>query len=214
MHSVQLVVALLVVLVALVALAYRLNISYPIVLVVGGLLLAIPPRLPEIRLEPDIVFLVFLPPLLFSDALNSSWRDFRENWRPIFLLSVGLVFATTASVLLVAHLLLGMAWGPAFVLGAVLGPTDTVAVSAILERFPIPRRLNAILRGESLVNDASALVLFETAIHTTQRNTYVWGSVVSHFCLAVAGGVIIGWSVGWLVAQLQFRAEGFFASLI
>ena len=203
MHSVQLVVALLVVLVALVALAYRLNISYPIVLVLGGLLLAIPPRLPEIRLEPDIVFLVFLPPLLFSDALNSSWRDFRENWRPIFLLSVGLVFATTASVLLVAHLLLGMAWGPAFVLGAVLGPTDTVAVSAILERFPIPRKLNAILRGESLVNDASALVLFETAIHTTQLKTYVWGYVLRHFCLALAGGVIIGWLVGWLAVQLR-----------
>jgi monovalent cation/hydrogen antiporter len=202
-HSVQLVVALLVVLVALVALAYRLNISYPIVLVLGGLLLAIPPRLPQIRLEPDIVFLVFLPPLLFSDALNSSWRDFRENWRPIFLLSVGLVFATTASVLLVAHLLLGMAWGPAFVLGAVLGPTDTVAVSAILERFPIPRRLNAILRGESLVNDASALVLFETAIHTTQLKTYVWGYVLRHFCLAVAGGAIIGWLVGWLAVQLR-----------
>ena len=203
MHSVQLVVALLVVLVALVALAYRLNISYPIVLVLGGLLLAIPPRLPEIRLEPDIVFLVFLPPLLFSDALNSSWRDFRENWRPIFLLSVGLVFATTASVLLVAHLVLGMAWGPAFVLGAVLGPTDTVAVSAILERFPIPRKLNAILRGESLVNDASALVLFETAIHTTQLKTYVWGYVLRHFCLALAGGVIIGWLVGWLAVQLR-----------
>jgi monovalent cation/hydrogen antiporter len=202
-HSVQLVVALLVVLVALVALAYRLNISYPIVLVLGGLLLAIPPRLPEIRLEPDIVFLVFLPPLLFSDALNSSWRDFRENWRPIFLLSVGLVFATTASVLLVAHLVLGMAWGPAFVLGAVLGPTDTVAVSAILERFPIPRKLNAILRGESLVNDASALVLFETAIHTTQLKTYVWGYVLRHFCLALAGGVIIGWLVGWLAVQLR-----------
>ena len=203
MHSVQLVVALLVVLVALVALAYRLNIAYPIVLVLGGLFLAIPPRLPEIRLEPDIVFLVFLPPLLFSDALNSSWRDFRENWRPIFLLSVGLVFATTASVLLVAHLLLGMAWGPAFVLGAVLGPTDTVAVSAILERFPIPRRLNAILRGESLVNDASALVLFETAIHTTQLKTYVWGYVLRHFCVAVAGGVIIGWLIGWLAVQLR-----------
>jgi monovalent cation/hydrogen antiporter len=202
-HSVQLVVALLVVLVALVALANRLNISYPIILVLGGLILAIPPRLPEIRLEPDIVFLVFLPPLLFSDALNSSWRDFRENWRPIFLLSVGLVFATTVSVLLVAHLFLHMAWGPAFVLGAVLGPTDTVAVGAILERFPIPHRLNAILRGESLVNDASALVLFEAAIHTTQMKTYVWGSVAGQFFLAVAGGIIIGWVVGWLAVQLR-----------
>jgi monovalent cation/hydrogen antiporter len=202
-HSVQLVVALLVVLVALVALAIRLNISYPIVLVLGGLLLAIPPRLPAIHLEPEIVFLVFLPPLLFSDALNSSWRDFRENWRPIFLLSVGLVLATTFSVMLVAHLLLGMHWGPAFVLGAVLGPTDTVAVSAILERFPIPRRLNAILRGESLVNDASALVLFEAAIHTTQQNTYVWGTFISHFGVAAAGGVIIGGVIGWLAVQLR-----------
>jgi Na+/H+ antiporter len=205
-HSVQLVVALLVVLVALVALANRLNISYPIVLLLGGLILAIPPRMPDIRLEPDIVFLVFLPPLLFSDALNSSWRDFRENWRPIFLLSVGLVFATTASVLLVAHLFLHMAWGPAFVLGAVLGPTDTVAVSAILERFSIPHRLNAILRGESLVNDASALVLFEAAIHTTQMKTYVWGSVAGQFFLAVAGGIIIGWVIGWLAVQLRRHA--------
>ena len=203
MHSVQLVVALLVVLVALVALAIRLNISYPIVLVLGGLLLAIPPRLPEIHLEPDIVFLVFLPPLLFSDSVNSSWRDFRENWRPIFQLSVGLVLATTFCVVLVAHLLLGMAWGPAFVLGAVLGPTDTVAVGAILERFPIPRRLNAILRGESLVNDATALVLFEAAIHTTQQKSYVRGTIISHFCLAVAGGVIIGGLIGWLAVQLR-----------
>jgi monovalent cation/hydrogen antiporter len=202
-HSVQLVIALLVVMVALVALAIRLNISYPIVLVLGGLLLAIPPRLPAIHLEPEIVFLVFLPPLLFSDAVNSSWRDFRENWRPIFLLSVGLVLATTFSVMLVGHLLLGMHWGPAFVLGAVLGPTDTVAVSAILERFPIPRRLNAILRGESLVNDASALVLFEAAIHTTQQNTYVWGTFISHFGVAAAGGVIIGGVIGWLAVQLR-----------
>src|SRR5260370_38584370 len=175
-HSVQLVVALLVVLVALVALANRLNISYPLVLVLGGLILAIPPRMPEIRLEPDIVFLAVLPPLLFSDALNSSWRDFRENWPPLFLLSVGLVLATTVSVLLVAHLLLHMAWGPAFVLGAVLGPTDTVAVSAILERFPIPRRLNAILRGASLAKDASALDLFAAATHPPRRKTYVWVS--------------------------------------
>jgi Na+/H+ antiporter len=202
-HSVQLVLALLVILVALVALALRLNISYPIVLVLGGLVLALAPRMPSVRLEPDIVFLVFLPPLLFSDALNSSWRDFRQNWRPILFLSVGLVFATTGSVLLIAHFLLGLDWGPAFVLGAVLGPTDTVAVSAILERFAIPHRLSAILRGESLVNDASALVLFEAAIHTTQLRKYVWGSVLSEFSLAVAGGVIIGAVVGWLAVQLR-----------
>ena len=203
MDAVQLVVALLIILVALVALAFRLKISYPIILVLGGLVLAIPPRLPSVRLEPDLVFLVFLPPLLFADAINSSWRDFRENWRPIFLLSVGLVFATAGSVMIAAHFLLHIAWGPAFVLGAVLGPTDTVAVSAILERFKIPRRMTAILRGESLVNDATALVLFEAAIRTTQMKSYIWGSVVGGFCLAVVGGVGIGCLVGWIVAQLR-----------
>src|SRR5258708_22291432 len=164
--------------------------------------------MPEIPLGPDIVFLVFLPPLLFSDALNSSWRDFRQTWRPIFLLSVGLVLATTVSVLLVAHLLLHMAWGPAFVLGAVLGPTDTVAVSAILERFPIPHRLNAILRGESLVNDASALVLFEAAIHTTQLKIYVWGSVAGQFFLAVSGGFIFWWVVCRLARGVRVPTAG------
>ncbi len=215
MHPVELVVALLVVLVALVALALRLKIPYPIILVLGGLVLALLPRLPTVKLEPDIVFLVFLPPLLFADAINSSWRDFRENWRPISLLSVGLVFITTLAVMLVAHLLVRLAWGPAFVLGAVLGPTDTVAVTTVLERFRIPRRLVAILRGESLVNDASALVLFETAVHATQLKTYVWGSILEHFSLAVVGGVGIGLVVGWLVVQLRrHTAEPLLANTI
>ena len=173
MHPVPLVLALLLVLVGLVAIALRLRIPYPIVLVLGGLGLAIPPRMPTVALDPDIVFLLFLPPLLFSDALNSSWRDFKEYRRPIFLLAVGLVFATTAAVVLVAHFCCRMAWGPAFVLGAVLGPTDTVAVSAVLEQFQIPRGLLAVLRGESLVNDASALVLFEAAIRPNRRPRFV-----------------------------------------
>jgi monovalent cation/hydrogen antiporter len=214
-HSVGLVVALLLVLVALVALAFRLRVSYPIVLVLGGLVLALPPRLPTVTLDPDLIFLVFLPPLLFSEAVNSSWRDFRENWQPIALLSVGLVFTTTFAIMLVAHFWLHVAWGPAFVLGAVLGPTDTVAVSAILERFQIPHRLLAILRGESLINDASALVLFETAIHTTQRKTYVWGSISEQFLLALVGGVGIGLIVGWLVVRLRRRtAEPLLANTV
>jgi monovalent cation/hydrogen antiporter len=202
-HPVSLVLALLLVLVGLVAIALRLKIPYPIILVLGGLALAIPPRTPTVKLDPDIVFLLFLPPLLFSDALNSNWRDFREYWRPVLALAVGLVFATTATVVLVAHFCCRLAWGPAFVLGAVLGPTDTVAVSAVLEQFQIPRGLLAVLRGESLINDASALVLFEAAIRTTQLKTYVWGSVLTNFFLAVAGGVLIGWLVAWLALQLR-----------
>ena len=207
MHPVDLVVCLLIVLVVLVTVARRFNVSYPIVLVIGGLVLALFPRLPEVKLEPDIVFLVFLPPLLYWDALNSSWRDFRENWRPISLLAIGLVFTTTMVVMVAAHFLLGLLWGPAFILGAVLGPTDTVAAAAILERFSLPRRLLAVLCGESLLNDATALVFYETAVHVTQVRTYVWGSVSIGFCLAAGGGVAIGLVIGWLMLRVRRLAS-------
>jgi Na+/H+ antiporter len=202
-NPVYLVVCLLIVLAALVNVARRLDISYPIVLVIGGLLLALFPRLPDVRLEPAIVFLVFLPPLLYWDALNSSWRDFRDNRRPISFLAIGLVLASTVAVLLVAHFMLGFSWSTAFVLGAVLGPTDTVAAAAILERFNLPRRLMSVLRGESLLNDALALVLYETAVHVTQTRTYVLGSVSIGFVLAAAGGVAIGLAVGWAMLRIQ-----------
>ncbi len=207
MHPVGLVVCLLIVLVALVTVARRLHVSDPIVLVIGGLVLALFPKLPDVRLDPEIVFLVFLPPLLYWDALHSSWRDFRDNWRPITLLSIGLVITTTFSVMLVAHFMLGFLWGSAFVLGAVLGPTDTVAAAAILERFKLPRRLLAVLRGESLLNDASALVLYESAMHVAQVRNYVWGSISSRFFLAVGGGVAIGLAIGWLMLRLQRLAS-------
>jgi CPA1 family monovalent cation:H+ antiporter len=203
MHPVYLVVFLLIVLVVLVAVARRLKVSQPIAFVIGGLVLALFPRLPEARLDPEIVFLVFLPPLLYWDALNSSLRDFRENWRPISLLAIGLVFTTTMAVMFAAHFLLGFPWGPAFVLGSVLGPTDTVAAAAILERFNLPRNLLAVLRGESLLNDALALVLYETAVHVTQHRTFVWGSVSLGFCLAATGGIAIGVATGWLMLRLR-----------
>ena len=206
-HPIDLVVCLLIVLVILVTIARRLSVSHPIILVIGGLLLAICPGLPEVRLEPDIVFLVFLPPLLYWDALHCSWRDFREHWRPISLLAIGLVFATAMAVMLTAHLILGFPWGPAFVLGSVLGPTDTVAAAAILERFNLPRNLLAVIRGESLLNDALALVLYETAVHVTQSRSYVWGSVSAGFCVAAAGGILIGLGVGWLMLRVRRFTE-------
>jgi Na+/H+ antiporter len=201
-HPVDLVVCLLIVLVALALAARRLNVSYPIVLVLGGLILALLPRLPEVKLEPEIVFLVFLPPLLYWDAINSSWRDFRAFWHPISHLAIGLVFITAMAVMLTAHFILGFLWGPAFILGAVLGPTDTVAAAAILERFRLPRRLSVVLRGESLLNDALALVLYETAVHVTQTKAFVWGSVSLGFCQAAFGGIAIGLVVGWLMLRL------------
>jgi monovalent cation/hydrogen antiporter len=202
-NPVYLVVGLLIVLAALVNVARRLDISYPIVLVLGGLLLALFPRLPEIKLEPEIVFLVFLPPLLYWDALNSSWRDFRDNRRSISLLAIGLVLASTVAVMLVAHFMLRFPWPAAFVLGAVLGPTDTVAAGAILERFNLPRRLMSVLRGESLLNDALALVLYETAVRVSQTRTYVLGSVSIGFVVAAAGGIAIGLVIGWAMLRIQ-----------
>lgn len=202
-HPIDLVVCLLIVMVILVTVARRLNVSQPIVLVLGGLLLALFPRLPEVRLDPEIVFLVFLPPLLYWDALHCSWRDFRDYRRPILLLAIGLVFTTTMAVMIVAHLLLGLPWGPAFVLGAVLGPTDTVAAGAILERFNLPRNLLAVLRGESLLNDALALVLYETAVHVTQTKVYVWGSIGGGFFLAASGGIFIGLAIGWVMLRIR-----------
>jgi monovalent cation/hydrogen antiporter len=202
-HPIFLVVCLLIVLVILVTVARRLSVSHPIVLVIGGLLLALCPGLPDARLEPDIVFLVFLPPLLYWDALNCSWRDFREHWRPISALAIGLVFATAMAVMVTAHFILGFPWGPAFVLGSVLGPTDTVAAAAILEQFNLPRNLLAVIRGESLLNDALALVLFETALHVTQTGSFVWGSISAGFCIAAAGGILIGLGVGWLMLRVR-----------
>ena len=107
------------------------------------------------------------------------------------------------AVMVVTHLVLGFPWGPGFVLGSVLGPTDTVAAAAILERFNLPRDLLAVIRGESLLNDALALVLYETAVHLTQTRSFVWGSISGGFCVAVAGGILIGLGLGWLMLRVR-----------
>src|SRR3712207_6571949 len=148
---------------ALATLARRVGVPYPILLVIGGLALAFVPGLPPVELDPELVFLVFLPPLLFSAAYFTSWRDFRRNLRPIGLLAVGLVLATTLGVAVVAHLVAGLPWPSAFVLGAIISPTDAIAATAIAQSLGVPRRIVTILEGESLVNDAAAIVAFRIA---------------------------------------------------
>lgn len=155
---IELVIGLLIGVAVLSALARWVQIPPAIVLVVGGALFGLIPGLPPVHLEPDLVFLFFLPPLLYPAALFTSWRDFRANLRPISLLAVGLVLFTTAVIAWVTHSLIGLPLAVGFVLGAIISPPDAVAATAITQRLRVPRRIITILEGESLVNDATALV--------------------------------------------------------
>src|SRR5687767_10444197 len=166
MSGIEIIIGLLVVVTALAWLASRLKLPYPILLVLGGLAIGFVPGLPrhELELHPELVFLFFLPPLLYYAGLLTSWRDFKANLRPISLLAVGLVFFTTVLVAVVAHTWMGMSWPAAFALGAIVSPPDAVAATSVLHRLAVPRRVVHILEGESLVNDAGALVVYRIAI--------------------------------------------------
>ena len=159
------ILGLLLAVAALALLARKISVPYPILLVIGGLGLALIPGLPPIRLEPDLVFLIFLPPLLYPAAVFTSWRDFRANLRPITLLAFGLVLFTTCLVGFFAHHLVPtLPLAGAFILGAIISPPDAVAATAITERLRVPQRIVTIIEGESLVNDATALVALGFAI--------------------------------------------------
>ncbi|MGV3710064.1 MAG: cation:proton antiporter, partial [Gemmatimonas sp.] len=168
--------------VALTALARRLPIPTPILQVVAGILVALIPgvRLPE--LEPVVVFFVFLPPILWAAAFFTSLREFRANRRAISYLAIGLVVATTAAVAWVARLLFpDLPWAVAVALGAIVSPPDAVAAAAIVSRLPVPRRVIVILEGESLVNDASALVLYRSAVAAPVTGVCSWGESIVQF---------------------------------
>jgi monovalent cation/hydrogen antiporter len=178
--------------------AQRLKTPYPIVLVIGGLLLSVIPGLPHVSLDPDLIFLVMLPPLLFSAAFNTSWRDFRYNLTSILLLAFGLVAFTTFGVGLTAHWLIpGFDWRLGMVLGAVISPTDAIAATAIAKRLKLPERIVDILEGESLVNDGSGLLALEFAVamvvsgHVPSAAEAVWR--LAYLTIAgIATGLVLG----------------------
>jgi CPA1 family monovalent cation:H+ antiporter len=206
-HEELQLLALLVALGALLALAPVLRLPVPVLLVSGGVVLGFVPGLPRLVLPPDIVLVALLPPLLYSAAFFTSLRDLRANLRPISLLSVGLVGATMTGVAAVAHEWLGLSWPAAFTLGAVVSPTDALAVTEIAGRVALPRRLVAILEGESLVNDGTALVLYKAAVGATVGSGFSLLHVGSHLVLNVIGGVAIGLAVGYVVRQVRRRIE-------
>ncbi len=198
-QGVELIALLFAAVLALAAAARRLVLPYPILLVLGGLVLGFVPGLPPVRINPDIVFFVFLPPILWAAAFFTSFRDFKANLRPIGLLAIGLVLATTAVVAVVARAALpGLSWAGAVALGAIVSPPDAVAAAAVLRRLKIPHRVLVILEGESLVNDAAALVLYRTAVVAMVTGVFSLGDAVGGFVLAGVGGVAIGLAVAWI----------------
>ena len=214
LHQIELMILLLAVVLLLTTLAQRLLIPYPILLVIGGLALALVPGLPIVRLDPDLVFLVFLPPILWAAAYFTSLREFRQNIRPISLLAVGLVLATTAAVAAVARFMLpGMGWAEAIALGAIVSPPDAVAATAIARRLHIPRRGVTILEGESLVNDATALIVYRAAIAAVATGTFVLGDTLIHFVAAAAGGLLIGLAVGMIIKWVLGRMADTFTEI-
>jgi monovalent cation/hydrogen antiporter len=197
-------VALLVSVAVFAAAARAINVPYPIVLVLGGVLTGVLPGLPDAKLDPDLVLLIFLPPLLYSAAFFANLRDLRADLRPITLLSVGLVIATILVVAWVGHQYVGLEWRQAFVLGAIVGPTDPVAATAIARRLGLSRRTISILEGEGLVNDATALVAYKIALGAGAFSLTHAGL---EFVAKAAGGIAIGLAVGWVIAEIRKRLD-------
>jgi Na+/H+ antiporter len=187
------------------ALANWVKVPYPITLVLGGLALGLIPGIPNINLNPDLVLLVFLPPLLYSGAFFSDLRTLRNDARVIALNSIGLTLATAAVVGVIAHELIDLPWAVSFALGAIVSPTDPAAATAIMRRIGAPRRIVNILEGESLVNDAAALVAYKVAVAVAIGESVSTGHTVLTFFGDVAGGIAIGFVVGWVIAEVRKR---------
>jgi Na+/H+ antiporter len=184
-------------------------IPYPIVLVVGGLAIGLVPALPDVELAPEVVFLVFLPPLLYAAGYRASPRELKAEIRPLGYLAIGLVLATMVAVAVVAHELVpGLSWEAAFVLGAVVAPTDPVSAAATFTRIPVPERVSLLVEGEAMLNDATALVAFRLAVAAAVSGTFDPGEAAVDFVLSAAGGIAIGLAAGWLAVRiLRLQAD-------
>src|SRR5256714_3096053 len=201
-----LIAGLLVAVAGLSALARRLSVPYPIVLVVGGALFGFVPGLPVVKLDPQVVLVVFLPPLLYGASIFANFGDLRANLRPLTLSAVGLVLATMCAVAWAAHALIpGLPWEAAFVLGAIVSPTDPLAAATIMRRLDVPRRLVSVLEGEGLFNDATALVAYRVAVAAVVAGSFSLADAGLRFVAGGLGGVAIGLIVGWLIAEVRTR---------
>ena len=208
MEHIELVVfGLLVATAGLAVLAGLIRVPYPVTLVLGGAVIGFLPGVPSVELEPDLVLLIFLPPLLYGAAFFTSVRDLRRQARPIALLAIPLVLVTMVAVAVVAHEVIGLDWGPAFVLGAIVSPTDAVAPTLIMRRIGAPRRLITLVEGENLTNDWTALVVYKFAVAAVVSGSFSLVKAVPEFLATGVGGVLIGLVAGRIIREVRARLD-------
>src|SRR2546421_2372720 len=204
MALLQVVVFLMMCAVALGWVARHFRFPYPIALVIGGAALGFVPKLPQLQFDPQFLLVLVLPPILYQAALLTSWRDFKANLRPIGLLAIGLVIVTTLAVgAALKFVIPDIPWAVAFAFGAIVSPPDAVAATAILSKLNMPRHIVTVLEGESLVNDASGLVLYKFAVAAVLSGTFSLADASIEFVLISAGGIAIGMLLGGLFVLLH-----------
>jgi monovalent cation/hydrogen antiporter len=206
-HLELIVFGLLVGAAGLAVVARLLRVPYPIALVLGGVGIGYVPGVPELELDPDLVLLIFLPPLLYGAAFFTSLRDLRRNARPIALLSIGVVAVTMVAVAVVAHQAIGLGWPEAFVLGAVVSPTDAVAPAEILRRIGAPHRLLTVIEGENLTNDWTALVLYKFAVAAVVTGSFSLAEAGLKFVWSGVGGLLVGLTAGFVIREVRRRVD-------
>ncbi len=208
MENFKVVVFIMAILISLTAIVNKRKLPFPILLVAAGLIIGFVPQLPDLALDPDVVFIIILPPLLYDAASKTSWHEFRASIRPISALAITLVFFTTVAVAVTAHYLIpGFSWPLAFVLGAIVSPPDAVAASGIIKGLGLNKKVITILEGESLVNDASALIAYRFAIMAVTTGSFVLWQAGLQFLLVAGVGIIIGIIVGYLFVMAHKKIE-------
>lgn len=200
MEHYSVVIFLLAITIALSSIAPKINIPYPILLLVAGIAVGFIPKFEFIPIDPEVIFLLFLPPLLYDAAFNISFKEFKQNARTISIMAVSLVFITMFAIALVAWFCIpGMTWPMAFVIGAILSPPDAAAAAGITKSIKLSHRTNTILEGESLINDASALTAYRVAVGVAVGGSFVFLDATLDFVISIAGGFIIGMALSHLL---------------
>lgn len=208
MKEVELLVLLLAIIGIVGAISQKLRVSLPILLIVVGMVISLKSNIALVRLEPDTVFFIFLPPLLYLDAFNTSWKDLKDVGDLITIQAFGLVLITVVGVAALIHAVLPtIPWAAAFVFGAIVSPTDAVVASAITKEVRLPKRVMDIIKGESLVNDATGLVAYQFAVAATVTGTFSWSEAGTRFLYVGFGGVLVGLITGWILSVLRTKLE-------